>query len=268
MLPATRATGHAEPVVRVMPEEFGENLASMADLARDIGAPMIVINPPIPYRWPAGLQFKIFAHMTDSAGQWVVADPVQRQLERPVAYCLDSSFTRRGKRGDPYAEAVFTSAYMDQGNVDSIETMYAQRLAENPEDVFNLNNLGVLYWRQKKYSQAMEFFHRCLELDSSFNVGRYNLGISLADAGDTARAREVLRQAVDLDYYSLRIKTPYRRELAVAAGEHGAEVIDGPGLFAAWGNERLFIDHCHPTPEGHILLAERLAVVIDSLMRR
>lgn len=268
VLPVRREAENGLPTVRVTAEDFGENLAAIADSARKAGAQVILMNPPIPDHWPAGLQFKIFAHLTDSAGQWVVADPVQRQLERPLAYCIDSSVVNRASgRTDPYTAAVFASAYADEGKADSIEAVYTRRLAENPLDAVSLNNLGVMYWRQRQYDRAADLFRRCLVADSSMNVGRYNLGITLGDAGDSAAA-SVLQEAVDRDYYSLRIKSPYRRALSGAADARGLPVVDGPGIFAGQGNEHLFIDHCHPTPEGHFLLAERLALVIDSLMRQ
>jgi len=264
-----REVNSGSPTVRVTPDEFRENLSAIADLARDAGARVVLINPPIPSRWPAGLQFKIFAQLTDSAGQWVVADPMQRQLERPVAYCIDSFMANRAYgRTDSYTAAVFASAYADEGKADSIEAMYLHRLAQNPLDPISLNNLGVLYWRQGQYDPAVDHFSRCLAADSSFNVGRYNLGIALADAGDSAEAAAILQEAVDRDYYSLRIKTPYRQALLAVADDRGLPIVDGAEMFAAQGNEHLFIDHCHPTPEGHRLLAERLAVVIDSLLRQ
>jgi len=269
VLHARREEANGLPTVRVTSAEYGENLSAIADLARDAGARVILVNPPIPYRWPAGLQFKIFAQLTDSAGQWVVADPMQRRLKRPVAYCLDSSFTHRGHRDtDPYTAAVFASAYADDGEADSIEAMYKQRLLENPQDTISLNNIGVLYWGRRQYDQAADFFRRCLELDSSFNVGRFNLGITLADAGDSTQAAAILQETVDRDYYSLRIKSPYRRALLAVADSLGLPVVDGAGLFATQGNDLLFIDHCHPTPEGHRLLAGRLATVIDSLIQQ
>lgn len=267
-LPDVRFTATDTPTVRLTPDEFGENMAEIAALTAGIGARAIFVNPPVPYRWPAGLQFKIFSRMTDSAGQWVVADPMQRQLERPVAYCFDPAMINRPYgRIDPYVREVFASAYADRGEAGSIESVYIERLKAAPHDPVSLNNLGVLYWSQKAHDQAVGLFERCLEADSAFNVARYNLGIALADAGDSTRAREILHDTADRDYFSLRIKTPYRKALFNAAAAGGAFVLDAAALFMENGNEHLFIDHCHPTPEGHLLIAEHLAALIDSLTR-
>jgi len=268
VLPDIRAGQNDSPKVRLSPEEFGENMAAIAALTEGVGGKAIFVNPPIPYRWPAGLQFKIFSRMTDAAGQWVVADPVQRRLERPVAYCFDPAMISRPYgRVDPYVREVFAGAYIDSGNADSIESAYHDKLKEAPRDPVNLNNLGVLYWRKTAYRQAVGMFERSLLADSTLNVARYNLGIALADLGDSARARKMLHDAADCDYYSLRIKTLYREALFAAAAAGGAVILDAAGLFMDQGNEQLFIDHCHPTPSGHMLIAERLAGLVDSLLR-
>ncbi len=269
VLPAGVNADDRLPTVRVTPEEFGENIRQIAEMARGIGAQTIVINPPVPYRWPAGLQFKLFSRMTDSAGSWVVADPVQERLERPVAYCFDpTTINKLYGRVDPYVREVFASAYADQGAADSIESAYQAKLKDNPSDPISLNNLGVLRWRNGRFNEALECFVRTLDLDSSFNVARYNLGIALADVGDSAGSRRILSETVDRDYYSLRIKTPYRQALFAAAEGGRATVLDVSRIFREHDNERLFIDHCHPTPAGHRLIAQRLADVIDSLLKQ
>jgi lysophospholipase L1-like esterase len=256
------------PKVRLSPGEFGENVGEIAEISRKVGARAIFINPPVPYRWPAGLQFKIFSRMADSAGHWVVADPIQQRLERPVTYCLDSTtFNRPYGHVDPYVREVLASAHTDYGTADSMETIYAGRLESTPNDPVSLNNLGVIFWRKKEFRRAADLFERCVALDSAFNVSRYNLGIALADLRDSALSREVLRETVDRDLYSLRIKSAYRSALFDAAAESGGLALDAAGLFLAHGNEQLFIDHCHPTPEGHALIAGQLAGLIDSLLK-
>ncbi|GAG41064.1 unnamed protein product, partial [marine sediment metagenome] len=150
---------------------------------------------------------------------------------------------------------------------DNMETVYAGRLKSTPNDPICLNNLGVIFWRKKEFRRAADLFERCMALDSAFNVSRYNLGIALADLRDSALSREVLRETVDRDQYSLRIKSAYRSALFDAAAESGGLVLDAAGLFLAHGNEQLFIDHCHPTPEGHTLIAKGLAGLIDSLLQ-
>ena len=266
VLADVRSAESGLPKVRLSPTEFRENMCAIISLSREVGATTICINPPIPLRWPAGLQFKLFAHMADSAGQWVVADPIQRNLDRPAAYCLDSTMLNRTYGDlDPYVREVISSAYADSGALDSIETFYLGKLISAPDDPVLLNNLGVAYWRQGKLRQAVDFFQRSIACDSVFVVPRYNLGITIYGLGEAEHAIDILQETADRDSYSLRIKTPYRQALFTAVAQCGGVLLDGAALFAAQDNERLFIDHCHPTPAGHRLLAERLAAVIDSL---
>ncbi len=261
-------TDRSEPTVRVGVSRFRENLITIGKAARAAGAQVIFVDPPVPYRWPAGLQFKLFSEMTDRRGELVMADPLQRTLARPLAYCLDSTFINRPYgRVDPYVAEVFASAWENPTDVSSAIAEYQARLEQDSTDVITRNNLGVQYWRIEAYQQAREQFSACLAADSSLNVARYNLGITLLSAGDSSTAWEVLAEAIDRDAYSLRIKTPYRRALRAAANDCGAVVLEAAAAFWEQGNEHLFIDHCHPTPEGHRLIAQLLAAKIDSLLR-
>jgi lysophospholipase L1-like esterase len=268
MLAALRSPATGTPAVRLSAEEFGDNVKRIIDSSRQAGAGAVFINPPVPLRWPAGLQFKLFSRLADSAGRWVMADQLQRNLARPVAYCLDSTFLQRpGGRVDEYVREVFAAAYADSGLLDSIEADYRGRLAAAPDDPLFLNNLGVAYWRQHRFDRAVEVLERCVARDTMFAPGYYNLGIVLNDMGENERAQAVLQEAVDRDVYSLRIKTPYRRALFDAVASSGGVLLDGVGLFQTYGNGHLFIDHCHPTAEGHALLGSRLAEIIDSLLQ-
>ncbi len=257
------------PKVRVSVPRFAENLTVIGEAASAVGAHTVFVNPPVPYRWPAGLQFKLFSEMTDQRGQLVMADPLQRTLARPVAYCIDSTFINRpyGKI-DPYVQAVFASAWDIAADAPAAIAEYQAKLEQTPDDVIARNNLGVVYWRTADYGQAREQFTKCLLADSSLNVARYNLGITVLSAGDSTAAWELLAETIDRDAYSLRIKTPYRQAIHTAADACGGTVFDAADLFWEAGNEHLFIDHCHPTPEGHRLIAESLANVIDSLLQQ
>ena len=67
-----------------------------------------------------------------------------------------------------------------------------------------------------------------------------------------------LDSALQADYLSLRIKQKYIDAID-RIDTAGVTIIDLPSLFRANGGEKLFIDHCHPTAQGHRLIAELLA---------
>jgi hypothetical protein len=63
----------------------------------------------------------------------------------------------------------------------------------------------------------------------------------------------------------LRIKSPYWREIDKLISLPGIAVIDLPTIFRDNGGDNLFVDHCHPRPEGHLLIA---ASIFDTLRSR
>jgi len=67
-----------------------------------------------------------------------------------------------------------------------------------------------------------------------------------------------LDSALQADFFSLRIKKTYWRRIDELAAEKDVYIIDLPRVFEENGGEGLFIDHCHPTVEGHRLIAETI----------
>ena len=99
----------------------------------------------------------------------------------------------------------------------------------------------------------------------------YNLGINALFATgiglellyDTSSvAFRYLDSALQADHFSLRIKRDYRRMIDPLQDRPHVIVIDLPRIFNENGGERLFIDHCHPTAEGHLLIAQSLSAAI------
>jgi len=274
--------------VRVTPEQFGENLAVIAAECRRRQVPLIVLKPPVPFLWPAGLQFKPFLHMGVHGGQVILPPPMARILERNIAYCLDEERLRDvyGK-GDIFSKQVYRSAYADPGDPEQTIAGYAALLEHDSLDPATWNNLGVAYWKagdyesgERMFRTARRVFERCHPVSTSpshaaavspilFNLGMDLLSreISAEDTGyDSAgQAFVYLDSALQCDYFSLRIKRPYWKQIDNLKGTPGVTVIDLPKLFYENGGDRLFIDHCHPTAEGHLLIA---ATLFDSIVNR
>jgi phospholipase/lecithinase/hemolysin len=76
--------------------------------------------------------------------------------------------------------------------------------------------------------------------------------------GDTLSAEEEFEKAKELDFYSLRTKKAYNNKISELASVSNLPLIDLDSLFLANNSEFLFIDHCHPTAEGHRLIAQAL----------
>jgi len=253
-----------EVVVRVSPEDYYQNIEGMIKFAKDNNMKIVLINVPVPLEWPSGLQFKIFANLKTEKGELVMADETQSLLKRKVSYCIDwVHFAKVYDKIDWYSITVFKSAYEDQGNIDSSKAFYEKGLIFQPDNFTYLNNLGVLYWREGNYKVAENLFRKAIAQDSSYALLHYNLGIALKNAGELVEAQKELERAKELDFQSLRIKNAYREKLKNLSLKYEVPLVDAVSAFSKIGNEILFIDHCHPTQEGHRIIAEEIYKTIE-----
>ena len=69
---------------RVSAERFGHNLAEIANQCRQHNCPVIIVKPPVPRLWPAGLQFKVFQHAGADGGRLIMPEQMRRLLGRNV----------------------------------------------------------------------------------------------------------------------------------------------------------------------------------------
>jgi len=253
-----------EPVVRVPPEEYGHNLEQIIRLAREGGAVVAMVDVPVPLEWPAGLQFKQFANLRNLQGELVMADRTQQQLKRKIAYAIDwQKFAAMHGQITRYSLSVFKSAYEDQGDIGENIASYRETLLEDPHDAVSQNNLGVLYGKQGKYDEALDCLRRAVAEEPEYAVFHYNLGMTLKQAGRLAEARAALVTARDLDYQSLRIKGPYVAQLRELSARYAVPLVEADAAFERAGRERLFVDHCHPTIEGHRIIAEQITELFE-----
>jgi len=271
--------------VRVSPDRFYRNLSVLADGCRTHHCPLVLLKPPVPLLWPAGLQFKVLTHISDPAGQLIFPDEMIRIIGRKVKYCFNEDFVRElYGEADIYTEEVFNSAYDDPFEPAKAINYYAAKLDEKPDDPLLLNNLGVSFWENGQYREADHILKSARarfrkshggELSPAYMsagaVFLYNLGINhLALSGvdlshlhdSSAAAFVYLDSARQADYFSLRIKNEYWQRLDSLGALDGVFVADLSKLFYDNGGEKLFIDHCHPTPEGHRLIALTLLKIV------
>jgi lysophospholipase L1-like esterase len=254
-----------EVVIRVEPDDYERNLERIIAITRENGIGLVMVDVPVPLEWPAGLQFKLFSDMTTRQGELVMSDQTQKLLNLKIAYALDwDEFARAHAQIPDYSIKVFQSAYEDQGDPGRARAGYEARLAEDPGDTVSLNNLGVLHCRAGDYPAAVEWFEQAVAVEPDYPVFHYNLGMALKGGGDLVGAGAALERARDLDYQSLRIKTPYREKLQALSSEHGIPLADAVSAFEEAGRERLFLDHCHPTRMGHWIIANEIAGLVPS----
>ena len=114
---------------------------------------------------------------------------------------------------------------------------------------------------------AIDLLQQAVGLDPRRAEGHYLLGQALLQQGDYADAEVALRRARDEDICPLRALSEFQEELRRVAESRGVLHVDYPRLLEELSTKRhghpvpgdeLFLDHVHPTIEGH----EQLAVAI------
>ncbi len=75
-------------------------------------------------------------------------------------------------------------------NWSAAQDAYFRILDVNPADAMAQNDLGAVYFAQRKFEDAERAFRRAVALDPFTNISRYNLGLALEREGKRAAARE------------------------------------------------------------------------------
>ncbi|RME95518.1 MAG: hypothetical protein D6766_03130, partial [Verrucomicrobia bacterium] len=110
---------------------------------------------------------------------------------------------------------------------------------------------------------AVGRLEEAVRLDPENAALHFELGRARAATGDLAGALVHWRRARDLDVCPLRMTSPLEETLRRVAREEGVPLLDWAGSIAARSpggapGDDWLVDHVHPKPEGHQLLAAAL----------
>jgi tetratricopeptide (TPR) repeat protein len=122
------------------------------------------------------------------------------------------------------------------------------------------NNFGYVLARSGEAPSALPAFLTAIELAPKVPHFHYNAGLTYRRLGDEQKALAQLQEAIDLDFASARIQSPYVTALKKIAGHDSRVVlIDAATVFHSCDNELLFADHVHPNEKGQTLVAQIVA---------
>jgi len=76
---------------------------------------------------------------------------------------------------------------------------YRKAAELNPAAAGALVNLGTIYYRQRKYSEAEQHYERAIQVDSNYPLAHYNLGNLYDEQGDLTRAEQHYTTALHLN---------------------------------------------------------------------
>jgi len=85
------------------------------------------------------------------------------------------------------------------GRLKEAQGFYKQALTLEPDNVFVLNNLGVIYIQQRKYSEARNNLESAIRIKPEYVDPYYNLACLYALKGKVMKSLENLKKAISLN---------------------------------------------------------------------
>jgi tetratricopeptide (TPR) repeat protein len=85
------------------------------------------------------------------------------------------------------------------GTYTDTETLWRDTLAKNPDCWMVHTDLGLLLKKQGRIEEAMEHYHKAIQINPNFFEALFNLGIILADKGRLDEAIENYRKAIQIN---------------------------------------------------------------------
>ena len=126
-----------------------------------------------------------------------------------------------GQQPDAYLIRINLGAvYWAGGDVAGAEREWNQALRLAPEHPIALNDMGLLYTRQRRYAQAVEYFEKALKAKPNFTDAHMFLGACYQDMGKIDLAEKEFRAAVNISPLNVRARN-YLGELYLAEGRTG-----------------------------------------------
>lgn len=120
---------------------------------------------------------------------------------------------------------------------------------------------------QRRELAAHEAYQRAIAIDERFAKLHFEQGHCYSSFGAYNEAKQAFLRAQDEDVVPLRMLEPMRDQLHVIASETNTPFLDAQNLFEQLSpngipGENLFVDHVHPTVEGHQKIARALLDVL------
>ena len=119
-------------------------------------------------------------------------------------------------------------------------------------------------------SRALSLLEQAAQIDDQHALVQYEIGICRRELNHSSEAQAALLAAKELDVCPLRMLEPMRDILQEAAAESQTPILDAHPLISdrsrsGYPDNQWLVDHVHPSPEGHQLIAEGLVAKLAEL---
>lgn len=89
--------------------------------------------------------------------------------------------------------------YIQRQKWNDAKEVLLEALKMDPENDKVLNNIGVVWYKLKRYNNAITAFEKSMQKNSNVAHRFVNLGLSMAAIGENGKAAEYLSKAISLD---------------------------------------------------------------------
>jgi hypothetical protein len=139
----------------------------------------------------------------------------------------------------------------------SILTVPPSSSMSNEYQLLVMNNYAVAKAESGEYDEAEYLLNLLLkEQGSRKEIFLYNLARISKLRSNENRYRELLVDSYEVDTSLYRVRTPYVTAIDKIVADHpDIRAVDMESLIP----ESLYLDHCHPLPEGQVILADKIA---------
>lgn len=251
---------------RVPLGEFRENMDAMVKWAEGAGADIYLVVPPVPLEYPPRILEYDFrrAYEPGFAGKNGCLAPGKSPGELlPALLGTDITAPRYPKYDLPIGRYAHQVVSCFDGRLDEQRERFAKLVEGGTQNADAYNNYGYVLARSGDAPGALKMVLKAIELAPKVPHFHYNAGLIHRRLGDETKALAELQAAIDLDFTSARIQSPYVSELKKIAGSDSRIVlVDAGAVFRACDNEALFADHVHPNEKGQALVARIVARVV------
>lgn len=248
---------------RVPLPEFRENMEAMVRWAEGTGADIYLVIPPVPLEYPPRILEYDFRRAYEP--QFARKNGCLEQGEAagellPALLDTDITASRYPKYDRPIGRYAGQVVRCFDGHLDEQRERFSRLVESGTKNPDVYNNFGYVLARSGDAQGALDAFLKAIELAPKVPHFHYNAGLTYRRLGDGKKALAELQAAIDLDYTSARIQSPYVAELKKIAGSDSRIVlIDAGTIFRGCDNEALFADHVHPNEKGQALVARIVA---------
>lgn len=140
----------------------------------------------------------LFAVLVLSIMAWSFKAAYRENVEKSVS--IEKSEPKQAVPSSVLISQYYSEALQKQrsGDYEGAEISYNKVLAMEPNHIFALNNLGVIFMVHSKDDEALELFYRAITLKNDYADPYYNIACIHAKANRIAESLRYLNSAVSI----------------------------------------------------------------------